>query len=416
MPHTPFVIADLDGTLLHDAERFEDRALSARTIETVHAVRSRGIPVVVAPHTPFVIADLDGTLLHDAERFEDRALSARTIETVHAVRSRGIPVVVATARPVSTGLSIVQALHADACIYLNGALIDFDPSQSDYASLTGHKPSSPGSLVKNGFDSQRACEVCRAMLSVMPDLEIGIVMDDIRYTNFDVSRYWATQTWQYTDFRDVPHGIADKIIIFPRAEQTNLLHELIPDDFTVHVSEGRLWMLMAPFRDVPHGIADKIIIFPRAEQTNLLHELIPDDFTVHVSEGRLWMLMAPHANKKDAVQALCDQWGRAEQTNLLHELIPDDFTVHVSEGRLWMLMAPHANKKDAVQALCDQWGMDAQQATAFGDDMVDIGMMNLSGTGVAVANANPAVLSIADEVCPSNNDDGVAQWLEHAML
>ena len=22
MPHTPFVIADLDGTLLHDAERF----------------------------------------------------------------------------------------------------------------------------------------------------------------------------------------------------------------------------------------------------------------------------------------------------------------------------------------------------------------------------------------------------------
>lgn len=120
---------------------------------------------------------------------------------------------------------------------------------------------------------------------------------------------------------------------------------------------------------MPHGIADKIIIFPRAEQTELLHELIPDDFAVHVSEGRLWMLMAPHANKKDA-----------------------------------------------VQTLCDQWGMDVQQATAFGDDMVDIGMMNLSGTGVAVANANPAVLHIADEVCPSNNDDGVAQWLEHNML
>lgn len=88
------------------------------------------------PHTPFIIADLDGTLLHDAERFEDRALSARTIETVHAVRSRGIPVVVATARPVSTGLSIVQALHADACIYLNGALIDFDPHNQ----ITHHSP------------------------------------------------------------------------------------------------------------------------------------------------------------------------------------------------------------------------------------------------------------------------------------
>ena len=109
-------------------------------------------------------------------------------------------------------------------------------------------------------------------------------MDDIRYTNFDVSRYWATQTWQYTDFRDVPHGIADKIIIFPRAEQTNLLHELIPDDFTVHVSEGRLWMLMAP-----------------------------------------------HANKKDAVQALCSQ-ARCESNPFLTRLPGDDGLCPVSDA------------------------------------------------------------------------------------
>ncbi|MBM6687254.1 HAD hydrolase family protein, partial [Faecalicatena contorta] len=30
----------------------------------------------------------------------------------------------------------------------------------------------------------------------------------------------------------------------------------------------------------------------------------------------------------------------------------------------------------------------------------------------AVANANPQVLAVADEICPSNNEDGVAQWLE----
>ena len=39
-----------------------------------------------------------------------------------------------------------------------------------------------------------------------------------------------------------------------------------------------------------------------------------------------------------------------------------------------------------------------------------------SGRGVAVANANPDVLKIADEICPSNNDDGVAQWVENNLL
>ena len=33
-------------------------------------------------------------------------------------------------------------------------------------------------------------------------------MDDVRYTNFDVTKYWKTQTWRYTDFDDVPDGTA----------------------------------------------------------------------------------------------------------------------------------------------------------------------------------------------------------------
>ena len=42
--------------------------------------------------------------------------------------------------------------------------------------------------------------------------------------------------------------------------------------------------------------------------------------------------------------------------------------------------------------------------------------MSESGRGVAVANANPKVLSVADEICPSNNEDGVAQWIEAQLV
>lgn len=56
-----------------------------------------------------------------------------------------------------------------------------------------------------------------------------------------------------------------------------------------------------------------------------------------------------------------------------------------------------------------------EQTAAFGDDLIDINMMSESGRGVAVANANPKVLSIADEICPPNNEDGVAQWIESQL-
>ena len=269
-----------------------------------------------------IVADLDGTRLHDGATFEERFITQRSIDTVRRMHDAGYRFAIATARPVSTGLAFADKLPADAVIYLNGALIDFRPAESDYALLTGERPAAEGHLLKIGFSSSRACEVCRFLLDEMPGLKLGIVMDDVRYTNFDVSMYWKTQTWRYTDFTDVPEGVADKLIIFPEP----------------------------------------------------------------------------------------GQWDR------LRALVPPDFDVHVSEGSMWMLMSPQANKEHAMRILCDRMDVPLTATAAFGDDLIDIAMMEESGLGVAVANANPKVLGIADEVCPANNDDGVAQWIESHLL
>ena len=69
-----------------------------------------------------------------------------------------------------------------------------------------------------------------------------------------------------------------------------------------------------------------------------------------------------------------------------------------------------------MRILCDRMDVPLPATAAFGDDLIDIAMMEESGLGVAVANANPKVLGIADEVCPANNDDGVAQWIESHLL
>ena len=61
---------------------------------------------------------------------------------------------------------------------------------------------------------------------------------------------------------------------------------------------------------------------------------------------------------------------------------------------------------------CAERGIAAEQVWAFGDMPNDLPMLSWAGRSYAVANAHPQVLDAADVVCPSNDDDGVAQVLE----
>jgi hypothetical protein len=46
----------------------------------------------------------------------------------------------------------------------------------------------------------------------------------------------------------------------------------------------------------------------------------------------------------------------------------------------------------------------------------DIPMLEWAGHGVAVRNAHPDVIDVADEVTETNDDDGVAVALERLVL
>ena len=124
-----------------------------------------------------IVADLDGTLLHDADTFEGRFITRRSIDAIHRLHDRGFIFAIATARPVSTGYEFVEKLPVDACVYLNGALIDLSPDRSDYDMLTSGVLPQDGHLLKIGFPSERAVQVCRYLLEAMPGLKVGIVMD-----------------------------------------------------------------------------------------------------------------------------------------------------------------------------------------------------------------------------------------------
>jgi hypothetical protein len=74
-----------------------------------------------------------------------------------------------------------------------------------------------------------------------------------------------------------------------------------------------------------------------------------------------------------------------------------------------------ASKGAAAGWLCQRLGIDPRDTAAFGDGDNDLELLAFAGRAVAMANATPRALAVADLVAPSNQEDGVARVL-HAWL
>ena len=83
----------------------------------------------------------------------------------------------------------------------------------------------------------------------------------------------------------------------------------------------------------------------------------------------------------------------------------------VADQKLIQVMNKEATKWNGIRMMLDAFQIGTDKAVYFGDDNDDIEPITKCGCGVAVANALPAVLAIADYVTGSNDEDGVAAYL-----
>ena len=104
------------------------------------------------------------------------------------------------------------------------------------------------------------------------------------------------------------------------------------------------------------------------------------------------------------------------EAEVLRQLLPESLCLQISEGTLAMIQPQGVDKGRALLGLCENLGISPQAAVGFGDDLNDIPLLQACGWGVAVSNALPEVKAAAQEVCLSNQKDGVAHWLEEHIL
>ena len=76
---------------------------------------------------------------------------------------------------------------------------------------------------------------------------------------------------------------------------------------------------------------------------------------------------------------------------------------------------PAVSKGTALAKVMESLGLHAEQVIAFGDSHNDLELLQTAGVGVAMGNADPEVLAMADIVAEPNTDDGVAKVLESLL-
>ena len=85
---------------------------------------------------------------------------------------------------------------------------------------------------------------------------------------------------------------------------------------------------------------------------------------------------------------------------------------HSSSAALVEISAAGVTKAAGLAWLCEREGFTAADVVAFGDMPNDLPLLAWAGRSVAMENAHPAVKEIADAVTLSNDEDGVAVYLE----
>lgn len=79
---------------------------------------------------------------------------------------------------------------------------------------------------------------------------------------------------------------------------------------------------------------------------------------------------------------------------------------------LCQIMSSEASKWTAISNLANKMNIKTENIIAFGDDTNDIEMIKNAGIGVAMGNADEQLKSIADFITDTNQNDGVAKFLE----
>jgi len=106
-----------------------------------------------------------------------------------------------------------------------------------------------------------------------------------------------------------------------------------------------------------------------------------------------------------------------ELLEIARRIVPPEVASVTQAGLDYVEICPaNVNKGTGLAVVAESVGVDPQDVLVFGDMPNDLPMFAWAGwSRVAVANAHPSLMAVADEVTLSNDEDGVAVYLDKLL-
>ena len=184
--------------------------------------------------------------------------------------------------------------------------------------------------------------------------------------------------------------------------------------------------------------ADPLGVDLLLDVTKKLREAIPDiALAVEVEDGRsfwyeeAWPLRWDGEHRSVRVLAAPEELTSVPAVKLLARAAdrePQEFyqlvtttlgglaeATHSSSSALVEISAAGVTKAAGLAWVCEREGFTAADVVAFGDMPNDVPLLTWAGRSVAMGNAHPAVREVADDITLTNEEDGVAAYLERAF-
>ena len=105
-----------------------------------------------------------------------------------------------------------------------------------------------------------------------------------------------------------------------------------------------------------------------------------------------------------------------EPLTKIHDNFADRFTLVKSTPYYYEAMPKGVSKGQSLIEIAKYYDIPMENIIAFGDEDNDISMIEAAGIGVVMANGSERMLEIADYITLSNDEDGIADYLEKYLL
>lgn len=214
------------------------------------------------------------------------------------------------------------------------------------------------------------------------------------------------------------------------------IHEALDRDIHVVLSTGRAFTSCYPYAEelelrsyliTANGGQIWTVNKELLDQKLLAPEKIEKMWRLGEGLGvHMWMISSKRVFQNEAPERFADyEWLKfgcaTNDQNKLDKMIKELSYMEGLELTNSLPMNIEVNPKGvskaaALQFVCDQIGITMEQVMACGDSLNDMKMIQESGLGVAMGNAQEAIKKAADTITDTNDSDGVAKAIEKYAL